>query len=74
MWFDLIGIIMLVIIAMTPFLCIYSFKLGFSYGKGEPEPKVFPFRSGKAPELSEEDLAHIERINEIDNFEFGEHK
>jgi len=73
MLFDLIGIVMLVIIAMTPFLCIYSFKLGFNYGKGEPEPKLFR-REGKAPELSEEDLAHIERIQEIDNFEFGEHK
>lgn len=69
----LFNILMLAVIAMTPFFCVYSFKLGFSYGKGEP-PKPFIPKPSKNIKKSEDELELAKRLDEINNFEFGEHK
>lgn len=69
----LFDILMLIVIAMTPFFCVYSFKLGFSYGKGEP-PKPFLPKRDKEVQASEEELELAKRLDEINNFEFGENK
>lgn len=69
----LFDILMLIVIAMTPFFCVYSFKLGFSYGKGEP-PKPFLPKRDKKVQASEEEIALAKRLDEIDNFTFGESK
>lgn len=73
MLFNLLDVIMIVIIAMTPFLCIYSFKLGFTYGKGETPKPLFPKHS-KNVKASDEEIALSKRLDEINNFEFGENK
>ena len=73
MLFRLIDVIMLVIIAMTPFLCIHSFKLGFSLGKGETPKPLIP-KSGKDIKPGKEELELSKRLEEINNFEFGENK
>ncbi len=70
MLFNTTEIIMLILIAMTPFLCIYSFKLGFSYGKGETPKPIF--RKEKKVKASKEELELSKRLDEINNFEFGE--
>ena len=67
----LFNILMLIVIAMTPFFCVYSFKLGYSYGKGET-PKPFISRPSKKVEPTEEELELAKRLDEINNFEFGE--
>ena len=69
----LFNILMLCVIAMTPFFCIYSFKLGYSYGKGEP-PKPLISKPSKKTKASKEELELAKRLEEIDNFEFGERK
>ena len=69
----LFDILMLIVIAMTPFFCVYSFKLGFSYGKGQTPKPLIPKR-GKKVQASEEEIALAKRLAEIDNFTFGESK
>lgn len=69
----LFDILMLIVIAMTPFFCVYSFKLGYSYGKGQTPKPLIPKREKKV-EPSEEELKLSKRLDEINNFEFGENK
>lgn len=69
----LFDILMLIVIAMTPFFCVYSFKLGFSYGKGQT-PKPFIPKRNKDVKPSKEELELAKRLDEINNFEFGENK
>lgn len=64
--------LMLGVIAMTPFFCVYSFKLGYSYGKGESPKPVF--HKGKKAKPTKEELELSKRLDEINNFEFGESK
>lgn len=69
----LFDVLMLVVIAMTPFFCVYSFKLGYSYGKGQEPKPVIPKKT-KTHKPTEEELALSKRLDEINNFEFGELK
>lgn len=69
----LFEILMLIVIAMTPFFCVYSFKLGYSYGKGQTPKPLIPKRS-KKHKPTEEEIALAKRLDEIDNFTFGESK
>ena len=58
---------------MTPFFCVYSFKLGYSYGKGETPKPLIP-KPSKTHKPTEEELELARRLDEIDNFEFGENR
>lgn len=68
----LFDILMLIVIAMTPFFCVYSFRLGYSYGKGQtPKPLI---KKSKVHKPTQEEIELSERLSEINNFEFGENK
>ena len=63
--FNIVDILMLVIIGMSPIFVMKAYRLGYLHGQGREEPR----RAIKPKKLSEEEKQILKNIEEINKYE-----